>query len=544
MPKRLKDLMEESLTDRLPIDVLPVSNEEFIPPEPTREQHAIMKIAREDCEATARKLGMSRRKFLQTGAAYAICLAAINKVMGTRGGYYAWAQDSCGLHAPIGTRGEPTYFDLAYPGSQLNNLPGEFIMDLQTHHVVPSAQWYTENTGEAAFFLVAWSQANCGELDRNECLSRFHYLKELMLDSATDVTILSAVPWKPDGQPLPLSESINTAEIVRTLAGGTRRTYCHKFVMPNRGSLGDNSDSLLTGAGLDPVYFQEEMDLMTAAAAQYGQNDGYLRAWKIYTPWGDVPNTSGWWLDDSFGLKFIQHVKDLADTYGMPPLICAHKGFALPSFDQEKAATRDVGVVAPMFWDLRSNTGVIFIIYHSGYDGDSVGLGGPFNQGTSSKGPYPGETAAPSTSRGVDNFITALRENGCSARQRAQRLRRARLGVGLGRRQSHARELASQQAHLLGRAEAGGVGHRRPVGRIAAGADRSAARLPDVGRSQGHLQPAVGPRRRRRPADPPRQQTVEEHPQRHPRAERRRAVPDRSGPDPGRDQLRRRPDDT
>src|SRR2546422_437454 len=320
--------------------------------------------------------------------------------MGTRGGHYAWAQDSCGLNAPIGTRGTPTYFDLAHPGAQPNNLPGEFIMDLQTHHVVPSAEWYTENTGEAAFFLVAWSQANCGELDRNECLGRFHYLKELMLDSATNVTILSAVPWKPDGQPLPLSDSINTAEIVRTLAGGTRRTYCHKFVMPNRGSLGNNSDQLLTAAGQDPVFFQEEMDLMTAAAAQYGQNDGYLRAWKIYTPWGDVPNTSGWWLDDSFGLKFIQHVKDLSDTYGMPPLICAHKGFALPSFDQEKAATRDVGVVAPMFWDLRSNTGVIFIIYHSGYDGDSVGLGGPFNQGTSSKGPYPGETAAPSTSRG------------------------------------------------------------------------------------------------------------------------------------------------
>src|SRR2546429_258563 len=100
----------------------------------------------------------------------------------------------------------------------------------------------------------------------------------------------------------------------------------------------------------------------------------------------------------------------------MPPLICAHKGFALPSCDQEKAATRDVGVVAPMFWDLTTSTGVTFIIYHSGYDGDSVGLGGPLNQGTSANGPYPGEAAAPSTSRGVDNFITALRENGWSAR--------------------------------------------------------------------------------------------------------------------------------
>src|SRR5207245_6677355 len=278
-------------------------------------------------------------------------------------------------------------------------------------------------------------------------------------------------------------------------------------------------------------------------------------------------NTSGWWLDDSFGLKFIQHVKDLSDTYGMPPLICAHKGFALPSFDQEKAATRDVGVVAPMFWDLTSNTGVIFIIYHSGYDGDSVGLGGPFNQGTSANGPYPGETAAPSTSRGVDNFITAARERlvgtplrarrqprdaarrgGGSgrrrARQRTQRLRRARLGVGLGRRQSHPRELAPRQAHLLRRTEAGGVGHRRPVGWIAAGADRSPARLPDVGRGQGHVQPAVGPRRRRRRSDPARDRPEEEHPQRHPRTERRRAAPDRSGPDPRSEPARRRPADT
>ncbi|MGH7898483.1 MAG: hypothetical protein ACREQQ_11060, partial [Candidatus Binatia bacterium] len=410
MPKTTKQLMEESLSDRLPIDVLPVSNEEFIPPEPTREQRAIMQIAREETEAAARKLGMSRRKFLQTGAATMICLGAINKVMGTRGGYYAWGQDSCGLNAPIGTRGQPTYFDLEHPGAQMNNLPGEFIMDLQTHHVVPSVDWYAQNPGEAAFFVLAWNQSSCGEIDRNECLGRFHYMKELFLDSSTNVTILSAVPWRPDGQPLPISDSIETSEIVRTLAGGTRRTFNHKFVMPNRGYGGHNTDPLFGALGQEPLFFQEEMDLMTAAAAQYGQNDGYLRAWKVYTPWGDVPNVTGWWLDDPVGLKFLGHVKKLAADYDMPALVCAHKGFALPSFDQEKAATRDVGVVARDFPE------VTFIIYHSGYDGDGPGLGGPFNQGTSASGPYPGETSSPSTSRGVDNFITALRENGWSAR--------------------------------------------------------------------------------------------------------------------------------
>lgn len=77
MPRRTKNLIEESLTDRLPIDVLPASNEEFVPPEPTPEQRAIMKIAREECERQARRHGLSRRRFLQAGAAYTGCLWAI-----------------------------------------------------------------------------------------------------------------------------------------------------------------------------------------------------------------------------------------------------------------------------------------------------------------------------------------------------------------------------------------------------------------------------------------------------------------------------------
>jgi len=417
MPRRFRDSVEDQLPDRLPIDVLPVSNEEFIPPDPTPQQTAIMKVAMEDCEAAARRHGVSRRRFLQTGAAYAVCLAAINKVMGTGHGYYAWADEDCVLTAPIGTKGAPTEFPLNYPGAQLNNLPGEFIMDLQTHHIDSGSMNQAINPIEYAFLAAAFNaQSLCGELSPYDCLGRVHYLKELFLDSSTNFTVLSAVPYQPNGQPLPIERSAETAGIVTALAGGVRRTVIHRFVMPNRGSAGDRSDGTLgkatkdAGSYVAPLFLQEELDLMEQSAATYGGPGGHLRAWKIYTPWGDVPYTSGWWLDDPCGIAFIEHAQYLSGKYNMPSLICAHKGFALPTFDQEKAATRDVGIVAKGF------PGVSFIIYHSGYDGDSVGLGGPVNQGTSANGDYPGPAAAPSTNRGVDNFITSLVENGWSAR--------------------------------------------------------------------------------------------------------------------------------
>ena len=425
MPKSPKDRYEEELPDALPINVLPASNEEFVPPPPTKEQLAIHDLAMKECERQARRHGVSRRRFLQTSAAYAVTMAAINHVRGTRNGAFAYTQD--GVCDPTLQNGLGAEFPIGHPGAQFNKVPGEFVMDLQTHHVDSGGAWRARNPGQAVFFNVVWSQASCGETDRMECLGRFHYVKELFLDSATDVCILSAVPFKDDGQPLPLSEAAKTCQIVEELAGGTRRAYMHRFVMPNRGSAGTRSDGAI-GKGayaIEPLFWQEEKDLMTQAAIEHGPSGtGYLKAWKIYCPWGEVPYTTGWWLDDPVGLKFIAHAEELAAQYGIPALIAAHKGFALTAFDQEKAATRDVGIVAKMF------PGVSFMIYHSGFDNSDLLAFPPGGLGTSTNGPYPLDVAPDgsfalgagddshiqSIHRGVDNFIKALRENGWSAR--------------------------------------------------------------------------------------------------------------------------------
>ncbi|MGH7823333.1 MAG: hypothetical protein ACREQ9_26535, partial [Candidatus Binatia bacterium] len=385
---------------------------------------------------------MSRRRFLQTSAAYAICLAAINRVMG-RAVYAAECDPKLSS--------EFKEFPLDWPGAQMGNPAGEFVMDLQTHHVDSGGSWRASNPGMEAFFSIAWSQSRisgssfpypggCGEPDPIECLGRFHYMKELFLDSSTNVCVLSAVPFREDGNPLPTSESGATCDLINGFAGiqqdgSGRRIVMHRFVMPNRGSLGNKTDAILGKSGVDPLFMKEEFDFMERDAALWGASQGdprkfHLRAWKVYTPWGDVPNTSGWWLDDPVGVKFIYHALDLSRRYGVPRIICAHKGFALPTFDQEKAATRDVGVVARMFGT--GSDAMNFLIYHSGYDGDgpSGSLGGPLNQGTSAGGPYPLDVAPDGTpqrgagsedtvrsiDRGVDNLIKALRENGWSAR--------------------------------------------------------------------------------------------------------------------------------
>ncbi|MGH2727464.1 MAG: hypothetical protein ACRDKS_10895, partial [Actinomycetota bacterium] len=89
------------LSEDLPLDVMPYSNGEFFPPEPTEQQKLIMQLANEESERLRRKMGMSRRQFVRTAAAYTVGLWAINQI-GLRFGHDARADntettDACDL---------------------------------------------------------------------------------------------------------------------------------------------------------------------------------------------------------------------------------------------------------------------------------------------------------------------------------------------------------------------------------------------------------------------------------------------------------------
>jgi len=385
---------DSTLSEMMPVDVLPASNGEFIPPPVTEAQLRIMQMQNEAAEDLRRTMGLTRRSFVRSAAAYSLGLWAISQVMPGKWGSYASAN-------PPGTGA----CELEWPGAQLANLPGEFIFDVQSHHIDAHGMWRVNNPGFHVVFMALWEQSGPlggfpgtykdgtphgfgrgGELDPIENLSRFHYMKELYLDSSTNMTVLSAVPSAPDQQPLPIIEAAHTIDMVNKLAK-SQRAVMHAFVMPNRGSGGGNTP------GVRPLFQQDEFDLMERNVVSLGSR---LRGWKVYTPWGDIPNSSGWFLDDEIGMAFLNQVRHLVKTKRGPNVVACHKGFALPAFDQRAASPRDVGPAA------RQNPDINFIVYHSGFDNETQTA-------------YPGDDKVNSSDRGVNSLIKTLREQGWDA---------------------------------------------------------------------------------------------------------------------------------
>jgi hypothetical protein len=389
------------MPEDLPVDVLPASNEEYFPPPPSREQLGMMRLADQETERWRRRFNMSRGEFVRTTAAMAIGFWAIDTIRpGLFGNYGAVAHNTKTTRA----------CDLEWAGRKgletLKNLPGEFVFDVQSHHVDPDGMWRVNNPAIEAFFAGVWPQASpgtggkpsigpggyvrgggAGEVDPIQNLSRYHYLKELFLDSATTATVLSVVPSSPDTtNPLPIAEAAATIDTVNNLAS-SRRSVMHAFVMPNRGSTG----SVNPGPHPRPQYLDEELELMMTRAIQYRHK---LRGWKTYCAWGDVPYASGWFLDTDVGMEFLQQVRNVSRRFPeIPPVVATHKGFALPGFDQRAATPRDIGPAA------KQNPGVRFLVYHSGYDiGDTQRA-------------YRGDAKANSSTNTVDALVKSLREN-------------------------------------------------------------------------------------------------------------------------------------
>ena len=394
------------MSEDLPLDILPASNEEYFPPPPSAEHIGMMRLANAESERWRRRLNMSRAEFVRSAAAMAIGFWAIDAIRpGIFGNYGALAHNTATTDA----------CDLEWAGRKgletLHNLPGEFIFDVQTHHVDPDGMWRVSNPAIEAFFAAIWPQASpvtggkpsvgpggvrgggAGEIDPIQNLSRHHYLKEVFLDSATSAAVLSVVPTSPDtNNPLPIAEASETIDTVNHLAR-SRRAVMHAFVMPNRGSTGTANTGQAVPA--KPLFFDEEMELMHTRAAQHRDK---LRGWKTYCAWGDVPYASGWFLDSDIGMEFLANVVKVSRKFPkIPPVVATHKGFALPGFDQRCATPRDVGYAA------KHNPHVRLLVYHSGYDiGDT-------------QGPYRGDAKARSDTNTVDGLIKSLREHDYSA---------------------------------------------------------------------------------------------------------------------------------
>jgi hypothetical protein len=312
---------------RLPIKLDTTSNGEFAPRPLERHSVVANQRAIEQVGINARRLGMNRRSFLTSSAGVATTLLAFNEA-----------------HAALGRTGSfydlPKLAALDIAAADASLAKREFIFDIQGHHVNALERWKAPNMLTATG-LGFMPQAKCAYLDPKsefghvKCFTSQAFVKEMFLDSDTDMAVLTFTPTSFEDMPLTQDEAAATREMVEALEG-SRRLLVHGRVVPN-----------LPG----------DIERMPELAGKW-----QIAAWKTYTQ-ADPAGDSGWWLDDEKnGARLI----DMARKSGVKT-ICIHKGLPLPtafmtSRNREYGSCRDVGKAA------RQNPDINFVIYHSGYD--------------------------------------------------------------------------------------------------------------------------------------------------------------------------------
>ena len=169
------------------------------------------------------RLALGRRDFLVSACGAASTLLAFNAAnaaAGRAGGFF---------DLPVEAAAEPE-------AAAASLETGEFIFDVQGHYVDPTAAWL-KVAPEAAF---QWApKAGCaladGKTPRSHlaCLTSEEFVKDVFLDSDTDMMVLSFVPARRDASPL----EIESADAVRRIVDrmeGNHRLMIHGRVNPNQ----------------------------------------------------------------------------------------------------------------------------------------------------------------------------------------------------------------------------------------------------------------------------------------------------------------------
>ena len=347
---------------RLPIKLDTTTNGEFAPIPLSRSLHHANHLAHEWAGDLARKLGQSRRAFLTTLSGAASTLLAFNAAharAGRNGGFFEISNDA--------------KLDDKLAASQLGK--SEFIFDVQGHFVNPAGAWTKRLPPGAKPLQFPSTQCDLskqpGERAYLNCIGPDQFIKDVFLDSDTDLMVLSFVPSTREDEPLTIEEATATRDIVEKLEG-SQRLMLHGRVNPNQ--KGD----------------VEDMDRL----AKFG-----VVAFKTYTQWG--PSGTGFWMTDDVGVAFVEKARKLGVRN-----ICIHKGLDFGPKSYEHSTCRDIGPIAKQFPDMN------FLIYHSGF--------------VSSKpeGPYD-----PQRTDGIDALVTSLDGEWHQAQQ--QCLCRARFDLAL-----------------------------------------------------------------------------------------------------------------
>jgi predicted TIM-barrel fold metal-dependent hydrolase len=304
---------------RLPIKLDSTSNGEFAPIPLDAANRAANRLAQEWASKNARRRGVSRRGFMVSACGAASTLLAFNAAnaaAGRTGGYF-----------------ELDEMAALDPDAAAEQLGGrEFVFDVQGHFVGQNGLGRTGLGGSDQF------------------------IKDIFLDSDTDMMVLSFIPSRREKELLTIQEADETRRIIDKMQG-TKRLLIHGRVNPNQ---------------------KGDLEGMDELAERWG-----VSAWKCYTQWG--PDGRGFFLsDEDTGLRMIEKARALGVKN-----ICVHKGLPFGRQSYEHSLASDIGVVARMFPEVN------FLVYHSGF--------------------IPGEPEGsydPRRGEGVDALIRSVEENG------------------------------------------------------------------------------------------------------------------------------------
>ncbi|HYG97770.1 MAG TPA: amidohydrolase family protein [Terriglobales bacterium] len=301
----------------LPLPTQVVSNEEFAPIAQTSRQQAVEQHILATAERNAKKLGTSRREFLRSACGMAASFAALNSVFG-----------------PFFTVNAAELLEVAAAAAKEDF----FIFDVQTHHVATPSE--APRANQAFLRSVVGMRRMARRMPSGlkgdpsiEEAHRLNYIKEVFLDSETDVALISALPTPSEEvSVLPPDVMQRTESWVNELTS-SRRVLTHGYFWPEMGK-----------RALESMQVQREKHPVAA--------------WKGYTGTSVVRGREGWMLDDE---KITYPALEFSRKLGVKN-VCVHKGLPFPG-TESYWHPRDLVKVSRDFPDFN------FLVYHSGFKG-------------------------------------------------------------------------------------------------------------------------------------------------------------------------------
>ncbi len=301
-----------------PIPTQVVSNGEYNPIPQTEKQKQVEARIIQLADELGRQHGMNRRQFLASTAGMAAAFIAMNDVFG-----------------PLYNVARAEATDPGVADARASSLAKQFIFDCQTHFVRDDYQ--TDITPIRQFAKANWNPGMEGDITLDR-LKFSNYVKEIFVDSDTDVCILSGSPVDDKANLFLTNDQIAAARKSVNTVAGSRRMLAHGIIQPKSEGWLDDVD-----------YCIEEL---------------HVDSWKGYTIGDPIFQTkvqSQWRLDDE---KLVYPFYEKVIRAGINT-VCIHKGLMPADYKTSWPGLWEYATVSDLGKAAKDWPGINFVIYHS-----------------------------------------------------------------------------------------------------------------------------------------------------------------------------------